>query len=493
MKVRIAARRSDLARLQAYQVGAALRKHHRGLEIEFLFKESLGDKNQSDALWKMPERGVFTEDFVDDLRNGRTDLVVHSWKDLPTEKREGLVVAATLPRADARDLLLLRKDAFGVANLTLLTSSPRRAFATGASLAPLLPFPVKSIETKPVRGNVATRLKKLALGEGHGLFLAKAALDHLLGADVPNEDFSESRSELRSLLENFRWMVLPLSLFPTAPAQGALAIEICSDRDDLRKLLAPLHDFDTATCVEQERLRFAKFGGGCHQKIGISVVKHPRLGRVEFFHGHPDGAEPSRKISFDPAPLPKPPGMQIWPENARPVFQRQRIKGLKNPGGALFVSRVDALPDKWVVNPEQLVWCAGVRTWQKLARRGIWVHGTSDGLGETIPELKALLGREVAWTKLTHSDSENDRVFPCLATYRLEPLSVSPPPLVHSYFWPSESLFRWAVGKRPEIREADHAAGPGYTAEAIEKELGRSIDVYYNYAHWRTGNAADET
>ncbi|MGZ3731793.1 MAG: hydroxymethylbilane synthase, partial [Bdellovibrionota bacterium] len=88
MKVRIAARRSDLARLQAYQVGAALRKHHRGLEIEFLFKESLGDKNQSDALWKMPARGVFTEDFVADLREGRTDLVVHSWKDLPTEKRE---------------------------------------------------------------------------------------------------------------------------------------------------------------------------------------------------------------------------------------------------------------------------------------------------------------------------------------------------------------------------------------------------------------------
>src|ERR1700757_1513358 len=99
MKLRIGARRSDLARLQAYQVGAALKRVRRGLEIDYLFKESLGDQNQNDPLWKMPARGVFTEDFVADLREGRTDIVVHSWKDLPTEPREGLALAATLPRA----------------------------------------------------------------------------------------------------------------------------------------------------------------------------------------------------------------------------------------------------------------------------------------------------------------------------------------------------------------------------------------------------------
>lgn len=493
MKLRISSRRSDLARLQAYQVGAALKRSRRGLEIEYLFKESLGDKNQTDALWKMPERGVFTEDFVDDLLKNRTDLVVHSWKDLPTAHRPGLSIAATLPRADPRDLLLLRNECVGKSALTLLTSSPRRTFAAGASLAKLFPFPVKSIETKPVRGNIATRLKKLALGEGDGLFLAKAALDRLLGAEIPQEDFSASREELRTLLANFRFMVLPLSLFPTAPAQGALAIEIAEGRQDLRELLAPLHDFDTAACVEQERSQFAAFGGGCHQKIGITVVKHPRLGRVEFFHGQPDGQEARRTVKFAPAPRPKPPGLSVWPESARPVFRRRRIPGLKNPGGALFAARTDAIPEKWNVGPDQLVWTAGVRTWQKLAARGIWVNGTADGLGESVPELTAILGREVAWTKLTHDQSANDATFPCLATYALEPLMVSPPPLVHSYFWPSESLFQWAVRMRPEIRDAEHAAGPGYTAEAIEKELGRSIHVYYNYAHWRTGNATDES
>lgn len=488
MKIRIGSRRSDLARLQAYQVGAALERA--GHSVEYQFKESLGDQNQHDPLWKMPARGVFTEDFVADLLEARCDLVVHSWKDLPTEPRPGLALAATLPRADPRDLLLLRKDAVGKKNLTLLTSSPRRTFAVQAVLEKLLPFPVKSLETKPVRGNIATRLRKLTQAEGDGLFVAKAALDRLLSAEIPQEDFAPARAELRSYLEQFRFMVLPLSLFPTAPAQGALAIEIRADRDDLRAALAPLHDFDTAACVEQERLRFSAFGGGCHQKIGLTAVRHPRLGRVEFFHGHPDGRDPSREIRFEPAPRPVPTGLDVWPESTKPVFRRVPLPA-RNPGGGLFVSRADALPDGWAI--DQPVWAAGTRSWRKLAARGIWVNGCSDGLGESRPEIDALLGGSPAWTKLTHEDSANDTLFPCLATYRLEPLLTSPPPLVSAYFWPSESLFRWAVRLRPEIRGAQHAAGPGYTAAAIEKELGRSIAVYYNYAHWRNGNATDET
>ncbi len=219
--------------------------------------------------------------------------------------------------------------------------------------------------------------------------------------------------------------------------------------------------------MEQERSRFSAFGGGCHQKIGISVVKHPRLGTIEFFNGQPDGQPAERRNNFDATAA--------------------------NPGGALYVSRADALPELWQVGREQLVWAAGVHTWHKLAQRGVWVNGSCDGLGESIPELTALLGETVSWTKLTHDQSGNDKTFPCLATYHLEPLgSVAPPPILHSYFWTSESLFRWAISLRPEIRQARHATGPGYTAEAIEKELGRGVDVYYNYAHWRTGNATDE-
>lgn len=490
MKIRISARRSDLARLQAYQVGNALRRAHRGLDVEYLFKESLGDKNLEDPLWKMPAQGVFTEDFVNDLRTDATDLVVHSWKDLPTAPREGLLIAATLRRADPRDLLLLRKQSVGKAGLTLLTSSPRRIFSAEASLRSLLPFPVEKIETKHVRGNVLTRLKKLVAGEGDALFMAKAALDRLLSSQ--EDEFKGAREELRALLDQVRWMALPLSLFPTAAAQGALAVEIKASSANLFGLVSAIHHFETFDCVNREREVLAAFGGGCHQKIGVTCLPHPRFGWVEFFHGQPEGKPASRRVSFGIAPLPVPPGAKIWPETARPVFTRKRIAGVPNPGGDLFVSRADALPEKWAVGEDQCVWAAGTRTWRKLAARGIWVSGSADGLGESLPEVEDLLGRRAAWTKLTHEGSTNDRHFSCLATYRLEPLGVSAPPIAEVYFWPSESLFRWALSKRPAIRDKKHAAGPGFTADAIERELGRPIDVYYNYAHWRTGDAYQE-
>src|SRR3954463_8159403 len=131
MRVTIGSRRSDLARIQAFQVGEALRATHPQIEINYSFHESLGDKNLTDPLWKMPEKGVFTQDFREGLLRGDFDLVVHSWKDLAIEVDPDTEIIATLPRADARDLLLVRKDRWAeiqrTGDLSILTSSPRRA------------------------------------------------------------------------------------------------------------------------------------------------------------------------------------------------------------------------------------------------------------------------------------------------------------------------------------------------------------------------------
>jgi hydroxymethylbilane synthase len=130
MRLKIAARKSDLARLQARLVGERLRQAYPELEIDYLFKESLGDVNLSDPLWKAPEKGVFTEDFYQDLVQGRSDIVVHSWKDLPIVDKPETVIAGTLERADARDLLLIKKTARveKPKHLKILSSSPRRVF-----------------------------------------------------------------------------------------------------------------------------------------------------------------------------------------------------------------------------------------------------------------------------------------------------------------------------------------------------------------------------
>ena len=109
MRLRIASRQSDLARIQAYEVARALKSVQNDLEIEMHFSESLGDKNLTDPLWKMPGKGVFTADLTEDLIQGRADMVVHSWKDLPVEDRIETEIVASLPRADARDFLLFKK------------------------------------------------------------------------------------------------------------------------------------------------------------------------------------------------------------------------------------------------------------------------------------------------------------------------------------------------------------------------------------------------
>src|SRR3989441_10039077 len=108
MRLVLAARRSELARIQALQVARTLQSAHPQLEINYSFHESLGDKNQNDPLWQMPEKGVFTQDFRAGLFRGDFDLVVHSWKDLAIEDNPETQIAATLARADARDLLLVR-------------------------------------------------------------------------------------------------------------------------------------------------------------------------------------------------------------------------------------------------------------------------------------------------------------------------------------------------------------------------------------------------
>jgi hydroxymethylbilane synthase len=158
MRLVLAARRSDLARIQAFQVGRTLQNLNAQIQIEYSFHESLGDKNQNDPLWQMPEKGVFTQDLREGLLAGRYDLAVHSWKDLAIESDGETEIVATLPRADMRDLLLVRADRWEEVRrsgrMTIFTSSPRRSFNLQSFLPAALPAQIQELIFEPVRGNV---------------------------------------------------------------------------------------------------------------------------------------------------------------------------------------------------------------------------------------------------------------------------------------------------------------------------------------------------
>jgi len=491
MRVTIASRRSELARIQAYQVGDALRFAAPLIEISYSFHESLGDRNQNDPLWQMPEKGVFTQDFREGLLRGDFDLVVHSWKDLAIEGDPETEIAATLPRADARDLLLVRADRWPEVERTgvisILTSSPRRSYNLASFLPTALPAELRELNFVDVRGNVPTRVKKLFQLDVDGLVVAKAAIDRLLAAR--QGEFAATQAELRSALSHCRWMVLPLSANPSAPGQGALAIEITRRRAELRELLAPVNCAETFAAVTREREILRGYGGGCHQKIGVSVLRRS-FGEITFLRGVTDDGRTLDDRSLQsskprPSKIPK---EQLWPLRSSDAdwFTRKRIlAGPAKLTSALWIAKADALPNDWPVGPQQIVWASGVQTWKRLRQRGVWVNGCAESLGEDEPaSIETLVGEELDWQKLTHADGYADGAMATVATYRLAPKNghLNLEGKTH-FFWKSGSSFEHALSVNPWIKKMTHSCGPGNTQRILARN-GIEPFVFLDHAQW---------
>lgn len=501
MKIRIGARQSDLARLQAVTVGDALKKSDSSLEVEYIFKTSLGDQNQNDPLWKMPEKGVFTQDLTLDLISGVIDLVVHSWKDLPTEVNPKTCIAATLPRQDSRDLLLFKRknisDLSKNKNVTILSSSPRRVYNLTPFLEWALPFGHNKIQFKDIRGNIPTRIKKfLADNEAQGLVLAKAALDRLLSTS--QEEFLPIKKQIQDDLKKLNFMVLPLKDCPPAAAQGALAIECLKSRNELHMFLNKINCKTTFRNVENERKFLASYGGGCHQKIGVSYFDHKLSylnGQIKSAKGKTDSGEVLNFWHFTNQQIVNGELTDFFPKiksdakffKTKPIDIDQTKFRNQN---FLWVAKYDAWPKFLRPETERIIWTSGQDTWRKLARDGHWVSGCSEGLGDDLTaNLDLLIGKKVDWLRLTHLGAVEHSNQSVLATYTLEPLpdfSVNIDSVSH-FFWMSASSFEEALKRWPKIKSAWHACGAGKSADLIAKALGPNakLQCFVTYEEWR--------
>ena len=468
MRVRLLSRASALARLQTALVERALRAAHPQLALQSLTRTSAGDQDQSSPLWRLPDKGAFTADLSRALIDDEADIAVHSFKDLPTEMPAGTAIAGALPRADARDVLVMRKAAVTARPeaVRILSSSPRRAWLLGETLPALLPWPVTDVQAVPVRGNIETRLRKLIEGEEHGLVVAKAALDRLLGFGEP---FDQEAAAVRSRLEQCRWMVLPMREFPWAPAQGAIALEIPERRPELHDLLAPIVCTLTTAAVNYERQVLNEHGGGCHQALGAAMLEKP-YGRVVSIRSRDRGVS-TWTLERSRQPFPRVTEEVVWPRRNEGIPAVRAALDVAQPrGDAFLVSRADALPPHWSLPDHAILWTAGSATWRRLATRGLWVNGCDDGLGDDDhPAVEWLAGRSLEWLRLTHDQAPRPDA---LATYHVEvPLPDDLGSRSH-FFWTSGTLFRRAIDRWPSIREGWHASGPGRTRQAITAALG---------------------
>ena len=265
--VRMATRRSPLARAQAALVADLLTSANPGLRVEFVLVDTTGDRDRSRAIETLGERGVFARGVQAALVDGRADIAVHSYKDLPTAPLAGLRIAAVPPRADPRDALVSR-DGVGLASLpegaSVGTGSARRS----AQVLAVRP----DLTVQPLRGNVGTRVARVRGGELDAAVLAAAGLD---------------RAGLAAAMTE----ILAPPAFLPAPAQGSLAVEVRADRPDVERLVERIDDAESRAAVTAERAFLRDLRGGCNAPVGaLASVNGPYLTLTAGLFG--DGEEP---------------------------------------------------------------------------------------------------------------------------------------------------------------------------------------------------------
>jgi len=251
MKIILATRKSPLALAQTEMVAARLQEKIPGAECELLKIVTTGDQRTDWSLSQQGGKGLFTAELEQALLRGEAQAAVHSCKDLPGVNPPGLVVAGFLPREVTNDVLVLREGVTTPA--TIATSSPRRQL----QIAKLFP----SAKFTEIRGNVDTRLKKIAAGAADATILAAAGMKRLGIAGWPG-------IALRTL-----------TFAESVPAvgQGAIAIQC---RAEFAATLVPALDAATARSVNVERALQAAIGGGCQ----IAFAAHVAGDTLHFFH-----------------------------------------------------------------------------------------------------------------------------------------------------------------------------------------------------------------
>jgi hydroxymethylbilane synthase len=265
--LRLGTRGSALALAQSTTVADAIRERT-GEKVELVEIVTPGDRSSA----PIPQLGVgvFVSALRDALLAKEIDLAVHSYKDLPTAAADGLTIAAIPPRNDPRDALVARdgKTLNELSNGARIGTGALRRIAQLHALG-------RHLEPVPVRGNVDTRLRKLADGEFDAIVLARAGLARLGRA-----------GEATEILD-------PMLMLP-APAQGALAVECREDDDALRELLAALDDHETRSAVTAERAMLAELEAGCSAPIAaLAEVAEGDHGPEIYLRGaafSPDGS-----------------------------------------------------------------------------------------------------------------------------------------------------------------------------------------------------------
>jgi len=256
--LRLGTRGSLLARAQSQLVANDIESRFPGLRVELTVFKTTGDTITDRPLHAFGGKGLFTKELEQALLDRQVNFVVHSFKDVPVTMplvaTEELVVTATPPRQDPRDVLVSRE---GFRSLSDLPNEARVGTGSLRRRCQLLAIR-PDLRIEGLRGNIDTRLRKLREGDYDAIVLAAAGV---IRAGLFDPD-----------------AMSPLDTLLSAPAQGALALQCRRDDQRTREILSALHDSATDACVRAERAIVQGLNGDCHSPIAaLAVVEGPRL------------------------------------------------------------------------------------------------------------------------------------------------------------------------------------------------------------------------
>lgn len=268
LNLRIATRRSPLARAQAMLVSNLLVSANPRLTTELVLLDTIGDQEQDRPIEDLGEQGVFSRSVQLALLDGRADVAVHSFKDLPTADLEELYIGAVPAREDPRDAVVSysgRRLAELPSGSTVGTSSARRT----AQINRLRP----DLEILSLRGNVGTRVARVRPGDLDAAVMAVAGLKRLAMVDFISE-------------------VLEPPEFLPAPAQGALAVEVRTDQPEVQEAVGLIDDADARATTAAERAFLQSLRAGCNVPVAaLATLNRSELTLVAAVFEH-DASRP---------------------------------------------------------------------------------------------------------------------------------------------------------------------------------------------------------
>lgn len=500
-KIRIICRNSRLSLLQAGLVRQKILQAMPDLVIEIIGHSSRGDRESQVSLAALDGTDFFTEDIFNALAENRADIAVHSLKDMSAEHFFSHNAFAVVDREDVRDVAIFNQDIIeriqSGKTVTVGTCSPRRETMAIEFLKKALPQIGKiDIHTKPIRGNVETRLKQLAEGLYDATILATAGLNRLLKSERDNEDTIPD--SVAYLLSDKKMMLLPLFECVPAPCQGAIVAEAHPKNEFAVDLLKLINDSRLFAESFAEKKKAFEYGTGCLQKFGVTTIRNKTTS-----HLYAAGEDSKGTLFNCWTNLPELPGsgLDLFPftDNKNQFFQfewRNATPHIKEP--IVFVSNSNTVrndADKERLSGKR-VWAAGTETWYKLAKLGIWVDGSADGLGfEALLEVLATPLFRVDKNDLcllTHDDAAKRwtaKGFQAVSNYRLNPMDH--PQIVerikHSkyVFWSSFSQYEH-YGKYVS-NDARHICAGGETAFLLTEAGVKPIvfPTIKSFEQWR--------